>query len=610
MKRKLKIDLLSLIVSLVFMIIAYFVSDNTLSIICWSIAFIIGGRAKAVEGVKKTIADKSLNVEFLMILSALAAFFIGNYKEGAILIFIFALSGVLEEYALNKSSNALESLMKLVPKTALLYKDDKEEVVSINDLKVDDIVLVKVGQQIPTDGIIIKGTTSIDESMITGEYMPVYKEVNSKVVSGTINKTSAVLVKVETLAKDSSMQRIIDFINKAQKEQTKTEIGIQKFEKYYVYIILLSALLLMSVPPLLKIWSFDTSFYKAIVLLVVASPCALVASVSPVMLSTMSRATRDGVLIRGALAISKLANIKTIFFDKTGTITKGSPSVVFLDLYVDNKEEVLKIVYNIEKQSNHPLAKALVSYLEDTVLVKNMVLDTIEEKGRGIEAFVNKQRYFVGKTSVIDKRIQIRQEQGYTTSQITLNNELIGVISFSDTLRDNVSSTIKKINDMKVDVVMLTGDNPFNASIIAKQAGINTVIANCLPEDKVKEIEIAKTRGMVAMIGDGINDGPSLTVADVGIAMGSGSDVALETADIVLMTNNITKIPDIIKLTKRAKRIYIQNIVFSIIVIIGLILMNVLGLIKLPLGVVFHEGSTILVILNGLRMLIGKKTIN
>lgn len=610
MKRKLKIDLLSLIVSLVFMIIAYFVGDNTLSIICWSIAFIIGGRAKAVEGVKKTIADKSLNVEFLMILSALAAFFIGNYKEGAILIFIFALSGVLEEYALNKSSNALESLMKLVPKTALLYKDDKEEVVSINDLKVDDIVLVKVGQQIPTDGIIIKGTTSIDESMITGEYMPVYKEVNSKVVSGTINKTSAVLVKVETLAKDSSMQRIIDFINNAQKEQTKTEIGIQKFEKYYVYIILLSALLLMSVPPLLKIWSFDTSFYKAIVLLVVASPCALVASVSPVMLSTMSRATRDGVLIRGALAISKLANIKTIFFDKTGTITKGSPSVVFLDLYVDNKEEVLKIIYNIEKQSNHPLAKALVSYLEDTVLVKNMVLDTIEEKGRGIEAFVNKQRYFVGKTSVIDKRIQIRQEQGYTTSQITLNNELIGVISFSDTLRDDVSSTIKKINDMKVDVVMLTGDNPFNASIIAKQAGINTVIANCLPEDKVKEIEIAKTRGMVAMIGDGINDGPSLTVADVGIAMGSGSDVALETADIVLMTNNITKIPDIIKLTKRAKRIYIQNIVFSIIVIIGLILMNVLGLIKLPLGVVFHEGSTILVILNGLRMLIGKKTIN
>lgn len=604
MNRKLKIDLLSLIASLVFMVVAYFIKDKIIEIIFWSLAFIIGGRSKAVEGVKKTIEEKSLNVEFLMILSALAAFFIGNYQEGAILIFIFALSGVLEEYTLNKSSVALESLMKLVPETAVKIENDKELIVNINELNIDDIVLVKVGQQVPADGIIIKGSTIIDESMITGEYIPVEKEVNSPVLSGTINQTSAIYVKITSSAQDSAMQKIIDFIQKAQKEQTKTEIGIQKFEKYYVYIVLIASLLMMILPPIFDIWDFNDSFYKGIVLLVVASPCALVASVSPVMLSTMSRATKEGVLIKGANAIQNLSNVKTVFFDKTGTITIGYPNVISIDLYIDNKDQILEYIYNIEKHSNHPLAIAIVNHLDDEISNKNMAIETMEQKGRGMESVINNEKYFIGKTNIDDIRIKEEQEKGYTTSEITINDVLVGVISFSDKIRENVNSTIKEIKNSNIETIMLTGDNLFNAESIAKKVGIDRVVANCLPEDKVKEIRQAKTNGMVAMIGDGINDGPSLTVADVGIAMGSGSDIALETAEIVLMHNNIEKIPKTIKLSKKAKRIYTQNIIFSITVIIFLIFMNVLGLIKLPLGVLFHEGSTILVILNGLRMLI------
>ncbi len=477
-------------------------------------------------------------------------------------------------------------------------------IVNINELNIDDIVLVKVGQQVPADGIIIKGLTIIDESMITGEYIPVEKEVNSPVLSGTINQTSAIYVKITSSAQDSAMQKIIDFIQKAQKEQTKTEIGIQKFEKYYVYIVLIASLLMMIVPSIFDIWDFNTSFYKGIVLLVVASPCALVASVSPVMLSTMSRATKEGVLIKGANAIQNLSNVKTVFFDKTGTITIGYPDVISIDLYIDNKDQILEYIYNIEKHSNHPLAIAIVNHLDDEISNKNMAIETTEQKGRGMESVINNEKYFIGKTNIDDIRINKRQEKGYTTSEITINDVLVGVISFSDKIRENVNSTIKEIKNSNIETIMLTGDNLFNAESIAKKVGIDRVVANCLPEDKVKEIYQAKTNVIVAMIGDGINDGPSLTVADVGIAMGSGSDIALETAEIVLMHNNIEKIPKTIKLSKKAKRIYTQNIIFSITIIIFLIFMNVLGLIKLPLGVLFHEGSTILVILNGLRMLI------
>lgn len=604
MEKNVKIDLISLIMSLVFIIIAYFVKVEVVSIIFWSLAFIVGGRAKAVEGVKKTFKEKSLNVEFLMILSALAAFFVGYYQEGAILIFIFSLSGILEEYTHNKSSKALEALMKLVPEVAIKIEEEKEVIVKIDDLLVDDIVIVKVGEQVPADGIIVKGSTTIDESMITGEYMPVIKEVNSSVLSGTINHDSAIYVKVTASAKDSSMQKIVDFIKKAQSEQTKTEIGIEKFEKYYVYIVLLAAILITFLPPLFNLWDFNTALYKGIVLLVVASPCALVVSVSPVMLSAMSRASKDGVLIKGSKAISNLADVKTIFFDKTGTITEGYPEVIDIILFVGNEKELLSYVYLIEKQSNHPLAKAIVKHLENKVNINNIDVLTTEVKGLGIEAVINDEKYFIGKTNLKDNRVIEIQEKGYTTSEIRRDDNLIGIVSFSDKIKENASSTIKEIKALNIETIMVTGDNYFNAKSISSRVGIDKVFADCLPEGKVKEIEKAKETKKVSMVGDGINDGPSLVVADVGIAMASGSDLAIETADMILMNNNIDRIPKTIKLSKKAKRIYKQNIIFSIVVIMFLISVNIFGLIKLPLGVLFHEGSTILVILNGLRMLL------
>jgi Cd2+/Zn2+-exporting ATPase len=611
-KKQLIIETSSVIISIIFIIAAFilqhFYQDAWFVILLFGLSFAIGGYAKAKEGVLATIKNKSLNVEILMILAALAAFFVGSYEEGAILILIFSISGVLESYATSKSEKELTSLLKLAPKTAILYEDGREKEVQIQDLKISDQVIVKVGQQVPVDGKIIKGSTSLDQSPITGEYVPVGKHKGDDVFAGSINIEQTIIVETTKSPKDSVVQKIVDFVKEAQENKTESQTLINKIEKYYVYFVIIFAVGFMFLPPLFGWLDSQESFRRGVVVLVVGSPCALVASITPAMLASLSNAAKKRILIKGGQALENLIGIKAVVFDKTGTITSGVPKVVDIKaLESEDISQIKMIVCAIEKQSNHPLAKAVVEHLKDCEDIKG--LETKEISGKGMQAVYKNDTWKIGKFDAkssehCDRALKSAMNKGYSIINIIKNDEIVGYIALTDSIRDNVKEVTKALKDQNITPVLLTGDHEATAKIISAEAGIDHFEANCMPEDKVNRIkELQKDLGKVLMIGDGINDAPALATADVGVAMGAGTDVSLETSDIVFMNNQIENLPQTLLLAKRMRTITIQNIVFSISVIMLLMISNVFGLIDLPLGVVAHEGSTILVILNSLRLL-------
>jgi Cd2+/Zn2+-exporting ATPase len=605
---KLAFDLFAVIFSLLLMVVATLVNQE-IAPLFWGLAFFIGGIAKAIEGFKSTVAEKSLNVEFLMIAASLAAFFTGEYAEGAILIFIFAVSGVLEEFATAQSEKALTSLLTLAPKTAIKMVEGQEQVVEISQLNIGDFVLVKMGQQVPADGRIFKGSASFNQSSITGEFLPVFKEKGDPVFAGAINLDASVTVEVMKNPAESIVQKMIAFVKKAQEDKTKSEITISLFEKIYVYFVIILSISVMFLPAQFGWLTADESFRRGVIVLVVASPCALVASITPAILSTLSHAAKKGILIKGGKHLEKLKGIDLVAFDKTGTITNGKPKVVDLVLFSEAKKDVIKILVNIERKSTHPLAKAIVETFKETPLVD---MTTKEIAGKGLIASVNGVEWKVGKfdfettpstTLALDKAC----EEGYTIVKIIKGDILVGFITLMDTIRPNIQQAIQALIAMGIRPVMLTGDNHMTAKTIAAQVGINDYHGNCMPEDKVKIIQEYKAKGHhVLMIGDGINDAPSLVTADLGIAMGDGTDVSLETADIVMMTNDLSNIPYLMTIAKRMRIIILQNVVFSISVIAILLISNLWGLILLTYGVFGHELSTILVILNSLRLLRAK----
>ncbi len=606
--KKLRNQTLHVISALLLIISAqFFVRNQTIAMVLWGIAFMVGGYYKAVEGVEKTIESKALNVEFLMIIAALAAFITQDFHEGAVLIFIFALSGVLETYANTKSEKALTSLLELSPKTAIKVVDQEEVVVAVEELLIDDVVVVKVGQHIPADGVIIKGSASINEATITGEFMPVSKGVNDLVYSGSINEDSTIYVQVKKDPKDSTVQKIVDFVKKAQENQTKSQTFIERFERWYVYAVIGLALLVMFVPYFLNLLSWHESFYRGVIVLVVGSPCAVVASITPAILSSLSYGANNGILIKGGEHLEKLLKIDTIMFDKTGTITTGKPNVNDVVIAQDvDREWLIEIVVSIEKQSNHPLAKAIVRHFSE---YKTLEISTKEISGNGMKAHVDNKDFVVGNFSLKDtydlkKHQEKFEDQGATIVEIGMDDVLVGFISLQDTVRDSASEVMTQLKDMNINTIMLTGDKEHSAEVIAKKVSVNSYKSECLPNDKSDIIEQLKLENKtIMMIGDGINDAPSLAIAHIGAAMGDATDVSLETADIVFINNKLSNIVSLIKLSKKAHTIIRQNLVFSISVIVLLLLANMFGWVLLTHGVIAHEGSTILVILNSLRLL-------
>ncbi|TLS35736.1 heavy metal translocating P-type ATPase [Pseudalkalibacillus caeni] len=578
------------------------------------LAFLIGGYAKAKEGIEELIFDRSINVEILMIIAAIGAGIIGYWTEGAILIFIFSLSGALETYTLNKSERELESLMEIQPETATMLINGQEKTVAVSSLSIGDKIVVKPGERIPADGIIQKGKTTVDQATITGESLPVEKEDSADVFAGTLNLTGHITISITKRNEDTVFQKIINLVQEAKSEKAPSQLFIEKMESVYVKTVLIAAAALMFLPHYLIGWSWEETLYRAMVFLVVASPCALVASIMPATLAAISAGARNGILFKGGVHLEHLASIKAIAFDKTGTLTKGTPIVT--DVFTRNGlsvKDFLTAVAAVEKQSTHPLAKAIVSEAES----KKLLLPTPDEmqdtSGWGVEALIDGEKWRIGKKEFFkgysgmndfEEILSTFQEDGKTIVLAGDKTGIAGIIALKDVVRNEAIDMVRGLQRSGIHSIMITGDSKKTANAIAREVGIEEYIAECLPETKVDEVNSLKTRYKdVAMIGDGINDAPALATANVGIAMGNGTDVALETADIVLMKNDLSKITKSIKISKKLNSIIKQNVFFSIAVILLLILSNFLQALSLPLGVIGHEGSTILVILNGLRML-------
>jgi Cd2+/Zn2+-exporting ATPase len=580
-------------------------------------AYAIGGYFKAKEGLLDVLHNRSLNVELLMIFAAIGSAVIGYWVEGAILIFIFSLSGALETYTMNKSHREISALLDLQPETATMLVEQGERTVNVSQLSIGDHVLIKPGERVPADGQIIRGQTMMDESALSGESIPIDKALNDNVFAGTVNNNGVIVISVTKKSEESLFQKIINLVQTAKDEKAPSQQFIEKFEGFYVKIVLVLVGLMMFLPHYVLGWSWTETLYRAMVLLVVASPCALVASIMPATLSAVSNGARQGILFKGGMHLEKLATLQAIALDKTGTLTKGKPEVANVLTWdgVD-RQEFLQTVASIEKLSTHPLAEAIVHFAKDQGVTSFKNIDHMQDvAGFGIEATISNTKWKIGKRSFIGDGVvgafypmetSRLSEEGKTLVYVSKDNKILGLFALSDAVREESIEAVKSFKKHGIYTVMLTGDHEKTAKAIQKQTNVNDYVANCLPEEKVTEIKRLRNKYQtIAMVGDGINDAPALATANVGISMGGGTDVAIETSDIVLMKNDLSKIAKAITLSKRMKRIVKQNIFFSIIVIILLIISNFMGHISLPLGVIGHEGSTILVILNGLRLLRG-----
>ncbi|MGE6604203.1 heavy metal translocating P-type ATPase [Lysinibacillus fusiformis] len=611
-------ELIAALIAGIFILLAWRLDTSgqtTASVLLYVIAFCVGGFAKAKEGIEETIEDKKLNVELLMVLAAIGSAAIGYWTEGAILIFIFAVSGALETYAMNKSHREISALMNLQPEEAWLVRGNFEPMkVSVSTLQIGDHLLIKPGERIPADGIIFKGQSSIDESAISGEPLPVLKSEGDEIFAGTVNLNGAITMEMTKANSETLFQKIIQLVQSAQSEKSPSQQFIEKFEGTYVKFVLLGVAIMMFLPHFVLGWDWTTTFYRAMVLLVVASPCALVAAIMPATLAAISNGAKNGVLFKGGLHLEHLSVLGALAVDKTGTLTQGKPVVT--DFIVRDGFEpqmALAILAGIETQSNHPLAQAITSYAKAEG-VTALPQATIEDiPGWGMKGIVHNKEYQVGKPEFVNAQhandfangaAGKLAAQGKTVIFIRDQNGIVALTALKDTVRNEAKKAVSLLKELGIQVVMLTGDNEKTAKVIAKEAGVTEYVAECLPETKVTEMKrLLSQHQFVGMVGDGINDAPALATATTGIAMGEGTDVALETADVVLMKNDLSKIAYAVRLSRKMQRIVKQNIIFSIGVIIFLIASNFLQVVDLPLGVIGHEGSTILVILNGLRML-------
>lgn len=570
-----------------------------------------------LKGAIAHLSEGKLDVDLLMILAAVGAAIIGDWHEGAILLFLFSLSGVLQEYAIGRSRQAIKSLLKLYPADAKIKRDGEIITVKVEAIRTGDLILIEPGERIPVDGIIRAGRSAIDQAPITGESIPVDKVVGDKVFAGTLNQQGALDVEAAGEAKDTVLSRIIRMVEEAQDSKAPTERFLEKFEQRYAAVILISVGLFIVVPPLLNLTDFTSNFYRAMVLMTVASPCALVISTPASFISAIAAAARSGILFKGGAYIEGLALIKAVGFDKTGTLTVGKPSLTDVISCTEVDENtLLSLAATAESRSEHPLAKAVVKAAEERGVPLLTVDDFEAVMGRGVLAVIGGESVRVGspafliETTPIPDTLEAKRAelegQGKTVMGIERHGKWLGLIALADQLRPTAKAIVSGLKAQGIKVVMLTGDNPRAAAWIAAQVGVDQVHAELMPEEKVAVItRIQREIGPVAMVGDGVNDAPALATADIGIAMGAaGSDVALETADLVLMADRLESIPLAIGISRKARRVVWQNISFSIGVIVVLIASTFLINLPLPLGVLGHEGSTVIVVLNALLQLL------
>lgn len=568
----------------------------------------------------KALMEKNINVDLLMILAAIGAAAVGQPAEGATLLFLFSLSNTLQTYAMDRSRKAIEKLLDLRPAQATVRRGSRLTLLPVEQLTLGDIVIVRPGERFPIDGDILFGTSDVDQATITGESMPVYKQVNDLVFAGTVNGTGSLEIRVTRLAKDTTLARIVKMVEEAQSTKANTQRMLDSFEQKYAIFVLSAAILLILIPWLVLGHDFHLTFHRAMTWLVVASPCALVISTPASILSAIANGARNGVLFKGGVHLEKTATLKVVAFDKTGTLTNGTPTLTALYSFSDlNEDDILRLVASLESRSEHPLARALVQAAHARTLSLPQSSNFRAIPGQGVEGIIESNHIWIGNermfierdvqipANILEKASQL-QDEGQTAMFVYSNStyRFLGLLGVADSLREDAIKMIKALKVAGIEhIVMLTGDNVKVAAKIAARAGVDEFHADLLPQDKVNVLKsLQRKYGPVAMVGDGVNDAPSLATADIGIAMGgAGTDVAIETADVVLMSDDLQKIPFAIGLARQAQRVVWQNLTFALAVIVLLIATAFGAQLPLTLGVVGHEGSTVLVVLNGLRLL-------
>ncbi|CCV64594.1 K/Mg/Cd/Cu/Zn/Na/Ca/Na/H-transporter ATPase, P-type ATPase [Alteracholeplasma palmae J233] len=612
-----KLNIILYFIGLLTFVIALFINHSTIQMVLYLVTFVLSGYHVMSEGIidtfKDTFKKRRLhpNVHLLMTLAAIGAIIIKEYREAALLILIFAGAHMLEDYAEGRSKKEITNLLKLNPTTArLIEKDDSIKIVDVSELKIGDRLQVLNGDQIPTDGLIIKGEAFIDEASITGESIPVLKTKDDFVFGSTINGDKTFEMEVTKDSSETVFAKIVALVSQTQTNVSKTAAFIKRLEPIYVTIILILTPLFYLMGYYLLNWQND-AFYRTMVFLIGASPCALAATDIPATLSAISNLAKRGVLFKGGSYLSNLSEVKAVAFDKTGTLTEGKPVVTnfyFKDDALD-QNKLISILVAMEKKSNHPLAQAIIKYFnsEDklNIEVENII-------GVGIETTYLNKKYKIGKPSSYDnisenlKRETEKYEyEGKTVVYLGENNEVVMLIAIQDIPKESSIKAIQYFNQENIHTVMLTGDAIKTGEAIGRKLAISEVKGNILPEDKANVInELKKNYHMVAMLGDGVNDAPALVSADIGIAMGSGTDIAIDVADAVLMQNDLEKFVYTHQVAKKLRRVVWQNIIFAMFVVVFLIVMNIVGLMELPIAVLIHEGSTLVVILSGLRMLL------
>lgn len=591
--------------------------NSTESIGLLGASMLIGGYY-ALRDAWQSIRERQLDIDVLMVVAAAGAAALGQWAEGALLLVLFSLGHALEHLAMDRASHAIESLADLAPKTALVVREGKEIELPVEDLRRGDAVQVRPGQRIPADGTVQDGNSAVDQSAITGESMPVDKAPGSQVFAGTVNGEGLLTVQVSKLTKDSSLARMVQLVGEAQTEKSPTQSFVSRFEKIFVPLVLMGVVALIVVPLLLGL-PFAESFYRAMAVLVAASPCALAIATPSAVLAGVARAARGGVLIKGGVHLENLHRLEAIAFDKTGTITTGKPTVTDVLVLQGDEASLLALAASVESRSGHPLAQAVLKAAQARQLELPAATDVQSVTGKGMHAQVGGQDLSIGNLRLFEQagvpdlvppavRAQVLnlEAQGKTTMLVRSGEAFLGVLALADTPRLGMREVFARLAGLGVrKTIMLTGDNERVAKAVAASVGIGDVRAGLLPEEKLAVIDsLLQEHSFVAMVGDGVNDAPAMARATMGIAMGgAGTDVALETADVALMADDLSRLPFAIALSRASHTIIQQNLWAAFGVVALLIPATLFGWASMGIAVLLHEGATVLVVLNALRLL-------
>jgi Cd2+/Zn2+-exporting ATPase len=608
--------------------------------VLYLVAYIAGGFF-SVQEAWETLKQRQFDVNFLMIIAAVGAAVVGQPREGAVLMFLFSLSNTLETYAMGRTHASIRALLDMAPKQAEVYRDGELKFVSVDELVVGDVILVRPGTQIAADGVVSKGESAVNEAAITGESMPVEKQVGSRVFAGTLNGQGVLEVRVDTAVENSTLSRIVAVVSEARAQKAQSQDFTDRvIGQYYAYAVVGITLLAIIIPLVFLGWDVSTTLYRAMTLMVVASPCALVISIPAALLSALASAARAGVLFKGGRHLEAAARVKVVAFDKTGTLTSGRPGVVAIipvggpgrlpaslpcnncyprpdddqlgDLTPDQMR-LLSVAAAIEQYSEHPLARAVVQSARERELPVPVASDFEALPGAGARALVCGQVLRIGRPTLygtlspdVAIEVEAQERQGRTVVVLGDEQQPWGLFAIADTVRAESAAVVAKLKEIGVErVVLLTGDNHLVAQSLGAALGVDEIRAELMPHQKVEAIrELQERYGPVAMVGDGVNDAPALATAALGVAMGAaGTDVAIESADVLLMSDDLARLPGALGLARRARHVIRQNLAFAFTVMACLMLLALVGDIPLSLGVIGHEGSTLIVVANGLRLL-------